>query len=681
MTPIVLELFGCREPGMEKPPDEPPPEPPPPTFLGEPGNWMDSNAMPLVSVSERETFSDRIQRFRGEENNVGFQQGSTHTRSLANSPETITFTEYSVTHSSSQKVDVYALTSGYLHLLNGNKSYSEILGGAVPNAGEEILVLKSLPSILNSWPTVQPGEGALLKETAYFNLEIDFAALLEQIPKSTTDKFHKSMYRRKTGSDWSGAPDDWPAAYLDLFLQFADVPIIVQGGAKIGFTTANTPSGQRLSMDLRMGDRWTLHEEDVKAFFKHHQRNYGLAGHPLIAKLIGRSVPETAVDIIPVEYDVQAGYPAVRRKHKLGQDFASFATVVDPEYDPLALDLDQAPYPHLVVQKPPTVAVPPYLVSFLSQQTWSTKLKISNPTAQTITIDGFVPTEMSITPLTNSTALEPIFEISVLELPPNNVGLDSRFININVNGTVAQVLNVTFMDFHTVPIRFHKLIDKDPATGNVLHQADMDSAKLEEVLAYANQILGRQTNVYLYPVAEGETILHDFVFDFDLGDPIRKGSANTKGTQDIYQACLPTPFEAIKVIFVWDQEVGESVGVTIFPDSNSWGMILVDTSVYPAIRSLGATPRSVPQMAKTLVHELGHWFAVTFESVKGGFPPCTHGQDHFDHFTRTQGIENAGCDGGDWSFYGNVMQGGETPIFITFEQAIVYYSNASSVVP
>ena len=681
MTPISLELFGCHGPGLEKSPDEPPPEVPPPAFSDELGSWMDSNAMPLVSVSETERFSARIQRFSGEENNVSFQQGNTHTRTLANSTETITFTEYSVNHSSSTKVDVYALTSGYLHLVNGSKSYSEILGGTVPNAGEEILVLKSLPTILSSWPIVQPGEGALLKETAYFNLEIDFAALLEQIPKSTTDKFHKSMYRRKMGSDWSGSPDQWPAAYLDLFSQFADVPIVVQGGAKIGFTTANTPSGQRLSMDFRMGDRWTLHEEDVKEFFKHHQRNYGLAGHPLIAKLIGRSVRETAVDIIPVENDVQAGYAAVRLKSKLQQDFVSLATVVDAEYDPLALDLDQSPYPHLVVQKPPTASVPPYLVPFLTQQTFSTKLKISNPTAQTITIDGFVPTEITITPLTSSTALEPIFEISVLELPPNNIGLDTRFININVNGTVAQVLNVTFMDFHTVPIRFHKLIDKDPVTGNVLHQADMDSSKLDEVLAYANQILGRQTNVYLYPVAEGETILHDFVFDFSLGDPIRTGSANTKGAFDIYQACLPTPLESIKVIFVWDQEVGESVGVTFSPDSNSWRMIMVDTSVYPAIRSLGPTPRTVPQMAKTLVHELGHWFAGTFESLKGGFPPCTHGQDHFDHFTRTLGIENAGCDGGAWTFYLNLMQSGEASIFITFEQAIVYYDNASSVVP
>src|SRR4051812_12639962 len=119
MIPIMLTLFGCRNSGTEKPVDEQPPEFSPHTFTGEPGTWVDFNAMPLVSVFQRERFSERITRFRKEETEVSFQPGNAYTRNLANSSETLTFTEYSVTHSNSQKLDVYALTSGYLHLING----------------------------------------------------------------------------------------------------------------------------------------------------------------------------------------------------------------------------------------------------------------------------------------------------------------------------------------------------------------------------------------------------------------------------------------------------------------------------------------------------------------------------------------------------------------------------------
>ncbi len=115
--------------------------------------------------------------------------------------------------------------------------------------------------------------------------------------------------------------------------------------------------------------------------------------------------------------------------------------------------------------------------------------------------------------------------------------------------------------------------------------------------------------------------------------------------------------------------------MTYFPDLHSWGIILVDTLAVPAVRSLPSTPLTVAGMAKTVVHELGHWFATTFLRVKQQSEACTNGHQHFSH---ASGLEE-GCTEGHWNFYGNFMAPGDLNLFITNEQREVFRAFANQV--
>jgi len=679
MLPLILQPFGCRETGTEKPPDEPPEPFDPHTFTKELGSWDNSSAMPLVPISNNERFNEGIQRFQNEEDKVSFRSGSPTTRMIGGSTESLDLAEYLLTHSGMEQQDVYAMASGYLHYLHDGKSYDKIFGGAVPNPGEEIFVFKPLATMNMYWAAVQPGKGAFLQESAYLNIEIDFDDLLDHIKRATTLSYHKQIYKQKKGVEWSGAADAWPAAYLELFKEFPDVPILVQGGTKIGSTTANTPSGQRLSMFFKFDEEWTGHATVVQTFFKHHQRNYGIAGHPLIANLTNLSVSASTVDLLAPLYDIADGYPILRGKSKLGSDFYSIynaGSLANAEYHPLALDPDQSPQARLIVPKPPVGDLPPYLAEALQQHEWETKLKISNPMAQTITIDGFDPAEVSFSLLTADNAAETTFKVCSQTLPQ---GIIERVVQVKANGTVVHELKLAFLDFYSFPVKFYKLDDTNPNNP----QTSMDETKLREIIACANEILGRQSNVYLYPVKEGEVILHDFTFDGDLKDPIYGGDESRNGVRDVYNAftALSPQLENIKVVFVWDEEIEPSLGVTYAPVITAWEFILIDTLVFPAVRSLLSTPRLVPQLARTLVHELGHWFSNTFLLIKQGLPPCSDRHKHFDHAVSAPFEDKTGCPGGDWEFSSNLMTAGETNMLITADQASVFYENAGLVRP
>lgn len=669
MYPIALELFGCRGGLVEQPAFPPPFDPH--TYAEDVSAWYDSNVLPIVPTAAQESFPDRIARFKTEAEKVDFLATGNIARTIPITNTTIEFAEYELTHSDAAPQNVYALTSGYLHFLHDGKAYDELLGGAAPNAGEEILVLKPLSAIRSAWKVYQPGNGTPLEECVYSSMTIDFAALQSCIAKSTTLAYHKKIYEEKTQTTWGGSEADWPAAYLQLFRDHPDVPIVVQGGQLLGSMTPATSSGQRLTMSFRMGEAWNGHADQVSAFFKGHQRHKGLGGHPLIAKLLNVSLATATVDLILPSADVSAGNALTRPKHKLGTDFVQLMAAGQADYHPLALDPDCSPVPRLVVRKPPAGPVPEYLQWNLPGDFIYTRLKVSNPLGSldppgpAIGIVGHDPAEVTVTLKTAATDPEPVFEFQAATGLP--VGAFERTVQITVDGDVAQELTLSFLDFIPFPVKFYKLADSNPT-----HVTEMTPAKLDEVLKYANEIFGQQTNTYLYPVEDNGVTLHDYQHPTDLGDPVPDGDA----LHAVFSAA-PNQTENLRVFFVWDYGTGDARGATIPKATPPWALILVDTLVMPAVRSLGGTPRPAQSIARTVVHEIGHWFAETFLHLKADLPPCTGGHQHFDH--ETTSLRHVGCAPGDWEFYANLMSTGDTSLLITDEQALVIYTHAPSV--
>lgn len=671
MLPVPLQLFGCRDTGTQTPLDPPPPPFDPYTYTQELGAWYESNAMPLVSSAENERFTDRIERFREEAAHVAVQVGGVITRTIPLTGVSVDFDDYQLTHTDSSAQPVFVLASGYLHYLQAGKSYSEVLGGATPNTGEEILVLKPLSAVRTSWAAYQPGNGAQLEECAYSNVTIDFALLESYIGQTGTLGYHRKVYQDKTQTTWGGTDEEWPAAYLALFKEHPDVPILIQGGKKLGTTVPNPQGGQWLSLSFRTGDIWRGNQDLVTSFFKYHQRNYGLCGHPVIAKLANASVDAGTVDVILSLTDVVAGHLPHRPKHKLGTDFVKLMAAGQADYHPLALDPDGSPVPRLVVRKPPAGPVPEYLQLNLPSDFIYTRLKVSNPLGSpdppgpAIGIVGHDPAEVTVTLKTAATDPEPVFEFQAATGLP--VGAFERTVQITVDGEVAQELTLSFLDFIPFPVKFYKLADSNPT-----HVTEMTPAKLDEVLRYANEIFGQQTNTYLYPVEDNGVTLHDYQHPTDLGDPVPDGDA----LHAVFSAA-PNQTENLRVFFVWDYGIGDARGVTISKTTPPWALILVDTLVMPAVRSLGGTPRPAQSIARTVVHEIGHWFAGTFLDLKADLPTCTGGLQHFDH--ETVSLRHVGCASGDWEFYANLMSTGDTSLLITDEQALVIYTHAPSV--
>ncbi|MCF6154505.1 MAG: hypothetical protein E3K36_04470 [Candidatus Brocadia sp.] len=569
----------------------------------------------------------------------------------------MTFIEYWLTYAGSGSQPVYALTTGHLFYFHNEKSFGDLLGGAKPNPGEEILILKPLNAVKISWRASHPGSKPLLEECVYLSVQmLDDNALEELIKKTATEDFFKTQYKTKTGTEWQGT-GDWVSEYLQKFKEYSDWPIIVKGGAQIASTrdSPDTTQEQRVSMFFKVGGQWDAHDDAVRTFFKYHQRRSRLSGHPLIARLLGRSVKSGTVDVIPSSVDPDGSIEYI--KDKLIEDFMYFAsnpTETETIYHPLALDPDEDPH-RLIVPKAPTSAIPPYLVPSLGPDHWVTKLKVSNPLGLTIQIvHESAAVNVFLVP---SSTTEQVVQFSAT---PNSPG--ETIVNIIAGETGETIcdLNLTFLDFHAVPVKFYKLID----TSYSNYQTDMDEPKLREVVAYANEILGRQTNVYIYPVEESGVILHDHHVGGLLGDPITSLEAV------IIDFFLLNQFKNINVVFVWNLETAgtaETLGVCYAWEEADIAAIMIDTK-HPNYVT------NVPALAKTLVHELGHWFSdvfIFFPNRKAGLPLCSGSHIHFKH----------GCPGGDWGFYSNMMYVGRNGLFITLNQTEVFNGHADDVLP
>ena len=165
---------------------------------------------------------------------------------------------------------VYALTTGHLYYIHDEKSFADVLGGAKPNPGEAILVLKLTDTTRVRWRESYPGRVPFLEECAYLNVQmLNGYSLKDIIRQTATEIYFDDLYKSKTGTKWPGPTEeepDWETAYVNKFLEYEDWPILVNGGSQIAFTRPNPDllSEQRLSMFFRVGEQWTAHYDAVR---------------------------------------------------------------------------------------------------------------------------------------------------------------------------------------------------------------------------------------------------------------------------------------------------------------------------------------------------------------------------------------------------------------------------------
>jgi hypothetical protein len=615
-----------------------------------------------------------ILHYEAEEVFVNFLVGDIESRNKANSSEQVDFQEYKITHTATAPQPVYALTTGYLYYLTAGQSVSDLFGGSVVGSNETALVLKPLPTVYTEWQSSHPGTLLLLDQCVYLNAEVvsetcfsdtdlSEACLKNLVRKGTSRKHYEQIYREYNSDGLP--PEDWEAAYIELFKEHPEIPIVVAGGTQIGWTKSagETDTTQSLTMFFSFGGLWDLHHSAILPFFTYYKRRNQLGGHPLIAKLLNQSVSAGTVDVIVTE--AMAG---ARSKARLITEFQGMQASGLRTHHPLALDPDQHPH-RLVVPRFRTEADTEIQNITFRSDHWLVYLRVHNPLELEISIEGDIPPEVTVSPLQFHNSLQ-VVEVNITGDLPSTVREATMKIMAQDslgNASEATQIILTFMDFHVVPIRFYKLI-------NLNYVTDMDEPKLREVIAYANEILGRQTNVYIQPIEEEGSILFPFAYtDGDLGDPIVEHDfGGSNGAEDIWQQMEVSSDQLqAKVLFVWNQEAGESLGATYRPgglpilSGKLWAMMMIDT------QPEGTFVPSVAYLAKVLVHELGHWFSKTFIGWKNGLPECTNGDEHFRHDA---------CTTGHWKLKGNIMTKEKDDLWITYEQSSVYNDFASGVI-
>jgi hypothetical protein len=651
MNSILLEFFGCGESGTEKDIETTP-------VVIEPYQRSydyQSYGMPLVGRGSIDFFESQFNIF----NDLTVQ---TESRPLA-APLTgdKMFTKYSFSFTGSSH-DVYTMATCQLHWLKDGKAYPPLLGGAAIQPGESIVVLKSGPSSKHfMW---QPGLVEQLSECAYLNMQLDPATIKILISRSVTEKYHQKVYYQITKTD-IGKDPDWVQKYFDLFSQNPQVPVVVNGGERIGSTL-----GTEFPMYFKMGDKWDENGEDVYNYLLYHRRYENLLGHPLITRVLGHaSVKSQSVDVIPRLKDDRGNLMNYRWKKSLIDDFWPLATSSDPSYHPLCINMEE--HPHRVYVPRPLPGAPfPIQDLPLRNDHFITRLKISNPLELPVTIDGFDTAELIVSPTTFSD-VEKVVELRIPESLPETTKEIS--IMIKSNGDEIQELMVTVFNMKLFLVTFHKLVDYDQQ-GNAIHQTLMDENKLREILAYANEILGRQSNTYIVPERDSEgNILRELRYEGDLGEVISDAKRDELVTK-VYQEVSASDNTKANVIFIWNTTVpnGDADGITVArtETAEDHSGVFVNTNIPGRASTTG-------RYAQTVVHELGHWLSQVFGlfvSLANGTPSCDSPYIHFKH-PRTDCVEV-----GDWSLYGNLMNPGGG-WFISKNQADLYNTKPPIIIP
>jgi hypothetical protein len=658
--PVVLELFGCGVSGCQKPVEDVPAVFP----RYDPNYTFFKNAMPLIPATTIDGYEAAAAKF-------GMITISTDQRNHSDpNAGALQFDKYSFELKSAAEELVYPITSCYLHWLHDGKTDPNLLGGAVTQAGESILVLKPLPA--SEWVYWHPGKIPVLTECAYLNVELDEGMMKTLIQRTTTEKYHQKVYKHVTDTDIASKPD-WYLDYFALFKEHPEVPIVVNPLDYIGKTT-----GQDFSLYFKMGEQWTDHMDEVENFFRYYRRYHFLIGHPLISTILAHnSVRSQTVDLIRRETDKNGAPLWLRSKESLLLDFYPLALSADPEYHPLTLNTEEHPH-RVIVPRSPVDGALPIQNLVIRNDHFLTRLRVSNPLGLPIEIDGFDEAHIRISPV-NFSAEEQIIELSAAEnIPP---GILETPMRISTDGDLICDLNLTFFEFRTFSVKFHRLTDYDNL-GNSIHQADMDEAKLRDALIYANEIIGRQSNTWLVPVPTAEGgILHELPYNGNLGDMINESNSDLV-TKQVFEQVSGSENKKANIIFVWNKQNSQNNlrGVTMptitYEDTDNPSTKMIAYAAIMINTKAPNIPMGIKEYGQTIVHELGHWLSFVFEyfgNVENSLPLCNGIVTDFTH-------EPNGCAGGDWALYSNLMMNGGG-YFISQNQAIAFNSNAIQVLP
>ena len=304
----------------------------------------------------------------------------------------------------------------------------------------------------------------------------------------------------------------------------------------------------------------------------------------------------------------------------------------------------------------PPGSLPPNLI--LRPDHYVTRLKIFNPFNLQINIHGNIPVGVSITstPAIFS-ATEQVIEISAtVDLA---LGTTETLLEISTgDGALIHELTLKYLAFKSFPIKFWKISDQ-----KINHITQIDETQLLEVISMANDILGRQANVFIYPIAENLIKLHDFVYEGDLGDII------TFTALENMAELISNSIQGneINILFVWqvNNDSNPRMAAANFMSGGN-KLIVINTS--------GNSQQSF-DMAMSMVHELGHWFSEAFVYPGNGNTIACGGSDrHFSHWQP----DVTGCPGGDWIFYENLMNTVGS-LLITKEQSLVFNTYADEI--
>ncbi|MES2732249.1 MAG: hypothetical protein V4714_10885 [Bacteroidota bacterium] len=572
------------------------------------------------------------------------------------------FAEYKFTIDNLTAQDVYGLTTGYLHFLPQGRS-SPLLENAI--ADTDMLILEPLRASKVTWRWFHSELAPTLQTVVYRNVVLNIDSLKKQIEIYLNEPFFQDLYRNIKGVEYVGPPD-WIEAYWDLFMNYPEVSLLVQGGAILGTTTVDLSTSattQRLNLFFNI-DGWSGNEASVKKFFYFRNRLPGLEGHPMIALLTGQSVEAGYIDYIqPLDLEKPWQGRGKEYLHRLPEPFNEVLP-----YHAIAIDPDTA-ITTLIIQQP---LMEGFDISELPLDHGITGFMLQNPMKQLLTIDGFDPNEVVIEQLSLSET-EALFTFQATPASPDELMLSFTANDPHTN-TLSELfdLNLVFLACKRLPIQFHQL--SDLFSGGT-RTVNIDAQELTEMLGFTNYIIGSQANVYCSSIMdEQNVVLQPLHFDEDLGMSFDVGDEGGVVDMICNQIWLSPSTADCHVIFMWDLFLGDIRlnGYTKIPPSPTLKPIILlfvpfqNPLVIPGKKDLSA-------IGATLIHELGHWISLHF--LFNATSWCTGGQEHFGHDA---------CFNGDTTLYLNMMAPGESlnkGRLISLNQARIYNQYADQIQP
>lgn len=447
--------------------------------------------------------------------------------------------------------------------------------------------------------------------------------------------------------------------YFTWFKTDTSLFILANGGDEIA-TLKESSSGSApvYGLTLYFGTGASLDslswnsDDSVKTFFQYYQRlrndsfisPVSLAGHPMIACILGLTQGECRVDFLDVE--------------------------AEPEVDKYlgnALALDPDVHPNILV-------VPTTRTASKNGQTFPSgsgevDLYIYNPDAVDLVVTSSDSTLLTIDGAAESNVSTTVFV--TLKALTAATGSATLHVRRRSDLTVIRSLTVQFLDVHVVPIKFFKL-HNTTLEGNV----DDIATLIEEV----NAILGPQANVYVYsaevdsgsqPVA-GEIAVPDSL-GWDVyvyaGAPPSAASADwntlttTIGSAYRYSYC-----------FIWNLRYYSGA----VDDAHAATQAQYSTTSGNPVAIITIDDRLAGVPSQVVAHEIGHGLTDWKYVDNHGVASDSEKVKHFDH----QGLIVANSNEGDHRLARNIMNTdtpGQGEYYLSFVQGQILNDCAKDV--